>query len=213
VVVCAKELGDPKAAPVLDVGAGTGRNAIALAQLGHPTDALERIGAFAAQLREAARGLENLDVMQADITTPGLALRRCHYRLVILSEVLSHFSTVDEVRSAISAIAEAMAPGGLLVLNAFLPIGGYVPDRAAREAAYTAISSLFTHDELAFISTDHPFEHVSEESVFEFERANLPSHAWPPTSWYEQWVRGGNVFDTRHGPSPIELRWLVYRRV
>jgi 2-polyprenyl-3-methyl-5-hydroxy-6-metoxy-1,4-benzoquinol methylase len=34
------EVADPQAHPVLDVGAGTGRNALALARRGHPVDAV-----------------------------------------------------------------------------------------------------------------------------------------------------------------------------
>src|SRR3984885_6148145 len=37
----ASEAADPGAYPVLDVGAGTGRNALALARHGHPVDAVE----------------------------------------------------------------------------------------------------------------------------------------------------------------------------
>src|SRR5207244_4463332 len=43
VMALARELGDPKSAPILDIGAGNGRNTIPLARLGHPVDALEPV--------------------------------------------------------------------------------------------------------------------------------------------------------------------------
>src|SRR5271156_5545637 len=48
------EVGDPQAHPVLDVGAGTGRNALALARRGHPVDAVEMSPKFADIIRAEA---------------------------------------------------------------------------------------------------------------------------------------------------------------
>ena len=44
--------------PVLDVGAGTGRTALALAREGHEVVAIDRDDELLSQLRERARGLE-----------------------------------------------------------------------------------------------------------------------------------------------------------
>jgi len=57
-----------------------------------------------------------------------------------------------------------------------------------------------------------PLKLVSDESVYEFEKANLPAAAWPPTGWYEGWVSGQDVFDVEREMSPVELRWLVYKK-
>jgi hypothetical protein len=50
----AAQLGDPGSAPILDVGAGNGRNSLALARQGYPVDALELTQVLADQLLEAA---------------------------------------------------------------------------------------------------------------------------------------------------------------
>jgi len=53
---------------------------------------------------------------------------------------------------------------------------------------------------------------ISDDSVYEYEKANLPDGAWPPTSWYADWVTGRDVFDLPPEECPIELRWLVYEK-
>ena len=53
---------------------------------------------------------------------------------------------------------------------------------------------------------------VADDSVYEYEKANLPDGAWPPTSWYADWVTGRDVFDLPPEENPIELRWLVYQK-
>jgi hypothetical protein len=48
--------------------------------------------------------------------------------------------------------------------------------------------------------------------VYEYEKTHLPDGAWPPTSWYADWVSGHGVFDVQGETSPIEMRWLVYQK-
>ena len=57
-----------------------------------------------------------------------------------------------------------------------------------------------------------PLELISDESVHDYEKDHLPPQGWPPTSWYVNWVSGLDVFDVPREDSPIELRWLVYRK-
>jgi SAM-dependent methyltransferase len=200
-------------APVLDVGAGTGRNALALAAKGHPTDAIEMVPAFCKAMRDSAvRSSLPLRVFEADILSSQLRLERAHYRLAFASEVLTHFGSADEARALFVKLADALAPGGLLLFNVFLGRNGYEPDRLAREFGHTWFASLFSRSELAFLVDELPFEFVSDESMFEFEKAHTEPTAWQPTSWFESWSQGSNVFDLPVGKAPIDLRWLVYRR-
>jgi hypothetical protein len=48
--------------------------------------------------------------------------------------------------------------------------------------------------------------------VYDYEKAHLPEGAWPPTSWYADWVSGLDVFDLPREECPIEMRWLVYQK-
>ncbi|MEI9950006.1 MAG: class I SAM-dependent methyltransferase [Pseudomonadota bacterium] len=213
VMSVAATLGDAGGAPVLDVGAGTGRNALALAAKGHLADAIELVPAFCKALREsAASSALPLRVFEADVLSETLRLERARYRLAFASEVLTHFGTVEEARALFVKLADALAPGGLLLFNAFLGRNGYEPDRLAREFGHTWFTSLFSRSDLSFLVDELPFELVSDESAFEFEKAHTEPTAWPPTTWFESWSQGSNVFDVPIGKAPIDLRWLVYRR-
>jgi len=200
-------------APVLDLGAGTGRNALSLAQQGHPTDAIEMVPAFCQAMRDSAAGSTlPLRVIEGDISSTELRLEPAHYRLAVVSEVLTHFGTAEEARPLFVKLADALAPGGLLLFNVFLGKNGYEPDRLAREVGHTWFASLFSRSDLSFLVQELPFELVSDESVFEFEKAHTAPAAWPPTTWFESWSQGSNVFDLPRGKAPVDLRWLLYRR-
>jgi hypothetical protein len=98
------------------------------------------------------------------------------------------------------------------VFNIFLPRLTYLPDAAARELGQQCYTSIFTDAELVASVADQPLELISDESVHDYEKDHLPAHGWPPTSWYANWVSGLDVFDVARDESPIEMRWLVYRK-
>lgn len=203
---------DPAACPVLDVGAGTGRNSLALARRGHPVDAVEMSGQFAAVLRaEAAKESLPVRVLERDVFASHDDLRR-DYRLMLLSEVVSDFRATEQLRRMFELSADCLAPGGRLVFNVFLPKDGYEPDAAARELGQQVYTTIFTRAEMANAATGLPLTLVADDPVFDYEKANLPEGAWPPTSWYANWVSGQDVFDVPREASPIEMRWLIYRK-
>ena len=45
------------------------------------------------------------------------------------------------------------------------------------------------------------------------DKQTLTDRAWPPMGWYADWVSGLYVFDIVFDESPIEIRWLGYRKV
>lgn len=198
--------------PVLDIGAGTGRNSLALARRGHPVDAVEMTEKFADIIRSEAHA-ESLDVrvVQRDVFAATEDLRR-DYRLIVLSEVVSDFRSVQEVASVFELAARCLAPGGQLVFNVFLPRIGYHPDSAARELGQQFYTSIFTYSEVSDAAAQAGLDLVADDSVYDYEQANLPAGAWPQTSWYADWVSGLDVFDVPREDSPIEMRWLVYRK-
>lgn len=200
-------------ARALDVGAGHGRNALPLAQRGLAVDALELVPALCERLRANARDAAlPMNVIESDLFADELALPAACYALVVLSELVSHFRTQEQLQVALAKLARALAPDGLLIMNAFLPAPGYAPDRLVREASQVALASVFTPSELGSVAGELGLELLSDESAYEFERANLPAGAWPPTRWFESWATGRNLFDVPAGQSPITLRWLVYRK-
>jgi SAM-dependent methyltransferase len=208
----AGETADPSGHPVLDIGAGTGRNALALARRGHPVDVVEMTPKFADIIRaEAEREGLGVRVIQRDVFATMEDLRR-DYRLILLSEVVSDFRTTQQLRGVFELAAGCLMPGGRLVFNAFLARPGYTPDSAARELGQQVYTTIFTRDELATAAGLLPLALVGDDSVYEYEKTHLPDGAWPPTSWYADWVSGQDVFDIEREACPIEMRWLVYQK-
>lgn len=202
----------PREFRVLDIGAGTGRNALALARRGHPVDAVEMTPKFAATIRaEAAEQQLDVRVIERDVFATADDLR-ADYQLMVLSEVVSDFRSVAELRGVFELAARQLAPGGQLVFNIFLARHGYLPDDAARELGQQTYSTIFTRRELAYATTGLPLELLDDDSVHDYEQAHLPPGAWPQTSWYPDWVRGLDIFDVEPDVCPVTMRWLVYRK-
>jgi SAM-dependent methyltransferase len=206
----ANEAADPRTYRILDIGSGTGRNALALARRGHPVDVVEMTPTFASMIRSDAQR-ESLDVcvMNRDVFTANDDLRH-DYQLILLSEVVSDFRTTQQLRSLFELAAQCLAPGGRLVFNTFLPRGGYTLDQATREFGQQMYTSIFTWDEMSTAAAELPLELVADDSVYDYEQEHLPPGAWPPTSWYADWVSGLDVFTIEREKCPIEMRWLVY---
>lgn len=206
------EAENPASSRVLDIGAGTGRNSLAIARRGHPVDAMEMAGEFAEMIRTAAAD-EALDitVLQRDMFAAADDLRR-DYWLIVLSEVVSDFRTLAELRAVFELAADCLKPGGCLVFNPFLAREDFQPDDAARQYAQQAYSTIFTYADLAAASKGLPLELISDISVYDYEKAHLPAEEWPPTNWYPNWVSGLDIFAINREQSPVELRWLVYRK-
>jgi SAM-dependent methyltransferase len=211
----AHSLGEPASVTILDVGAGTGRNALPLARQGFAVDALEPAPALVKLLKDAVTeaGL-SVGVVEGDILDQGLVLPRAHYRMLFLSEVVaSHFRTVEQIRQLFQAAERVLEPGGLLVFNAFLTDGGYKPEDAARQLSQILWCVLFTRRDLEAASQGLPFERVTDEPASEYEKAHLPEGQYPSTGWYEGWSAGLDLFDLPAERAPLELRWLVYRKM
>lgn len=210
-----KSIPNPAAtAPILDIGAGTGRNTLPLARLGYPVDAIELTPEFASQLQTAA-SVEKLPVTVAvaDILNPLIQMRSGYYKLAIASEVVSHFRSADQLRLLLSKMCDALSKDGLFLFNIFLAVDEYEPDALARQMAEVAWSSLFTRKELTDAIAGLPLEVISDESAIAYEQANLPAEAWPPTGWFLAWATGKSVFPLAQGKSPMELRWILCKRL
>jgi SAM-dependent methyltransferase len=215
VMELARSLGEPKDVPVLDIGAGTGRNTLPLAKAGFPTDAIELTPSLAAILRaEAEKEGLSVRVFEGDAVGGGMEIPDGHYRLVFLAEVIaSHIRSNEQVRALFEGAADALQTGGLLLFNLFLPADGYRPDSLAREMSQIFWCNLFTRGDVATAMSGLPFELVSDESTHDYELAHQPAEGWPPTGWFVDWARGNDLFDVARGRAPMELRWLTYRKV
>jgi SAM-dependent methyltransferase len=208
----ANEAIDPRTHRVLEIGGGTGRNALPLARRGHPVDVVEMTPKFAEMIRSAAEKESlNARVIVRDVFSTTDDLRR-DYQLIVLSEVTPDFRSAQQLRGLFELAAHCLAKSGRLVFNIFLARRGYTPDQAAREFGNQEYTGMFTRREMAAATAGLPLELVADDSVYDYEKAHLPQGAWPPTSWYENWVSGLDVFPVERELSPIEMRWLVFRK-
>jgi 2-polyprenyl-3-methyl-5-hydroxy-6-metoxy-1,4-benzoquinol methylase len=212
VLAIVRQLGEPHGQNVLDIGAGTGRNTLALARLGCTVDAVEMTPKFAEMLTTAARQ-ESLKVrvICQDVFN---ARNELHgpYTLILLSEVVSDFRTVEQLRTLFEIAVQHLAPGGSLLFNVFVSRPHYSADDAAREFAQQVYACFFSPEELSVASNGLAMTLTSDESVHDYEKTHLPASAWPPTGWYPGWVSGQDVFHLPPEDCPISMRWLVYRK-
>lgn len=198
--------------PVLDVGAGVGRNSIPLAKKGHPVDAIEMTPEFCQLLlKESQEQSLPLRVIQGDVLNPRLQLPQECYHLGIVSGVISHFRNLEQVQNLFTKLSTAMVPGGFLLVNVFLTNGDYQPDEKARQLSQVQWSYFLTREEWQNLIGSLPLTVISDESVHDYELEHLPAEAWPPTTWFINWSKGRDVF--HQNIPPIELRWLLLRRV
>ncbi len=208
----AGEVADPAGSPVLDIGAGTGRNALALARRGHPVDVVEMTEIFADIIGEQARqNALDIRVINRDVFATDADLRR-DYRIILLSEVVCDFRSPEQLRRLLELADRCLAPGGSLVFNIFLADAGYAPDEAARQFGQQVHTAFFTRPELEAALGGLALRMVSDDSVYDYERANLPDGAWPPTGWYANWVSGHDLFALDREHCPIDMRWLVFAK-
>ncbi|WP_413162367.1 class I SAM-dependent methyltransferase [Capilliphycus salinus ALCB114379] len=206
----ASQLGSAATAPILDVGAGVGRNTLPLARLGHPVDAVELTPEFAQIIAKEAKA-ENLPVraVQSNILNPALKLPQKYYKLAVVAEVISHFRALSEVQTLLNVMCETIQPGGLLLFSTFVADEGYEPDEKVREMSQVQWSYLLTRPELNGAMQGLPLQVLSDESVYEYERTHLSAEAWPPTPWFEHWALGRDVFPIPN--PPMSLRWILCR--
>lgn len=211
----ARSLGVPGDVTILDVGAGTGRNALPLAREGFVVDALEPAAALANVLQADATPEQlTICLLPGDILDPELVLPRPSYRMLLLSEVVaSHFRTVEQLKALFMVAARLLEPGGVLVFNAFLSQGGYKPDAVARQLSQVMWCALFTRRDLEEAAQGSGLERQADEAAAEYERTHLPEGQYPSTGWYESWCAGQDLFDLPAERAPMELRWLVYRKM
>ncbi len=197
---------------VLDVGAGSGRNTLPLARMGLEVDAIELAEIFSLQLQSLSdRQSLPIKVIQADILNPLVRLPFGSYQLAVLAEILPHFRDPDQVKLTLMKMCDGVAKDGLILFNTFITQSDYIPTEAERQVAQVSQAFFLTEIELTSCLEGLPLEILSRESVYEYEKANLPSEAFPPSPWFELWTRGKLVFDREE--VAIALEWILCRRL
>jgi SAM-dependent methyltransferase len=209
----AASLGSPGDVPVLDIGAGTGRNALPLAKAGHPTTVVEFAPSLLGIMRKDMEESKiEVAILEGDVLDEAVVLPPNAFRLVILCEVVTHFNEVHHLRRLMSRVVETLQPGGLVLFSAFLSHDAYTPDKLCREASRAFWASVFSRKDLELAAEGLPLERLSDESAYDYEKEHLPADGWPPTGWYPSWALGHDVYKLQGLKAPIELRWITMRR-
>jgi len=122
-----RELAEQAGGPVLDVGAGTGRVSLDLAQRGHEVVAIDVDAELLAALRERAGDLP-VETVAADARELDLGDRR--FALVIVPmQTLQLFGGPDGRAAFLRAAHRHLTPGGLLAAALADPLDGVEDDR------------------------------------------------------------------------------------
>jgi SAM-dependent methyltransferase len=198
----------PLAARVLDLGAGTGRNALYLASLGHPVDAIDLVPKFVQGLaaEAGARGLP-LRAIQSDVL-------RCRdnlapsYTLIIASGLIGDFRSRADLRALFELASARLELQGKMLLNVHLAVSGYVPEPAVRQWAEQCCATCFTRGEFEEALRGLPLRVTHECRAFDFEREHLPAADWPPTAAFPEWAQCQHMFALPAEQTPIELWWI-----
>jgi SAM-dependent methyltransferase len=224
-VAIARELGlaDLK---ILDVGAGTGRNAFPLAALGGAVDAVELNADFAKQAASLAAKITDanfprkgsarqVNFITGDFLDARLRLPRAPYDFVLLAEVLSsHARDVSAVHAFLLRIRACLRPCGMALCSLFICDPPEALTALARQIGNHYLSCVFTERDIAHALEGTGLARVAQEPVAEFERAAALTGTWPPTPWFEDWAAGRNVFGLSKAlPSPVALVWLTLRAI
>ena len=214
VMQVARSIGESASVRVLDVGAGTGRNAIPLAGEGFLVDAIELVPSLASLLRaEAGKSRSDVRVFEGDVLDPAIGIANGNYELIILAEVVaSHFRNIERLRLLFERAADWLKPGGLLLFSSFISMGSRRLTAIERELSEVMWCPVYRRSQLSEAAKRLPLVLVSNESAHDFEGQHLDKSAWPPTGWFSQWAKGLDLYDLSQENSPIELRWIVYRR-
>jgi SAM-dependent methyltransferase len=121
----AAERGDP----VLDLGCGTGRVALHLAELGHPVTGVDSEPDLVRELsrRARARGLE-VDAVAADVRS--LALEARFALAIAPMQVAQLLGGRDGRRAMLDSVSRHLAPGGVLAIALADPFEGLPAESA-----------------------------------------------------------------------------------
>jgi SAM-dependent methyltransferase len=111
-----RELAGMRPGPILDVGAGTGRVALALGRDGHEVVALDRDGELLAALAERAAA-EGLDVASVEADAAGFELEGAAFGLILVPmQTIQLLDGLSARRGFLDAARRHLRPDGLLAI-------------------------------------------------------------------------------------------------
>ena len=165
--------------PVLELGAGTGRVALAIAKAGIDVVGVEPMASMLKQARQRRERLphatqQRLELREADLER--LRLRRKFPLVIAPFNVWMHLYTREQIERGFATVRHHLAPGGRFAFDILLPDpvclardpfkahrGGEVPH--PRDGVRYRYSEYFSYDPVTQIETVvMDFEHPSEKA-------------------------------------------------
>ncbi len=176
--------------PVLELGCGTGRVLLPLAQAGYSVVGVDISGAMLARARTKARRAgvaRRVALLQADVTH--LALGRPFPLIIYAANSFMHHTTQGEQREVLLRIRDHLRPGGLVILDLFNPDIHYLSEHTGR------------------VELVRRWEEENGTTVLKFQavRAFPDRQLLDVTNIYERNLGGGCV---ERVVAPFQLRYL-----
>jgi malonyl-CoA O-methyltransferase len=160
-------LGGGRFDSILEIGSGTGKNTVFLAEIGKQVHALDFSAGMIAKAIEKVKA-ENVRFETADLTKRW-DCKDSAYDLILCSLVLEHIENLSHI---FAEAARVLRPGGKFLINELHPFKQYGGTKARFERADQTIEvDVFVHHISEFI-------HAAEESGLKLEKFN--------EYWHEQ---------------------------
>ena len=159
------------AGPILEIGAGTGRVALALAEAGHDVVGLEPSAAMRARAQQKADRAQLADRTRF---VPG-DMRRFkidqHFGLIVAPlNTFLHNLTLDDQLATLRSIRPQLRPGGLLVLDCFNPDPAHAFDDHALTLQRAQLDPATGTASLLYVSRTVDWAAQQQENVYIAER-------------------------------------------
>jgi ubiquinone/menaquinone biosynthesis C-methylase UbiE len=160
---------DAGGGPVLELGVGTGRLAIPIAELGLEVVGIDASPAMLDQLREK-RGGASVEAVLGDMADPPVGDRRFAVVLVAYN-TLFNLIEVEAQRRCLARAAERLLPGGSVVVEAFVP--------AETEPAQAVSPRTITADRVVLsVSRSDPARQEALGQYVEITEAGISLRPW-----------------------------------
>jgi SAM-dependent methyltransferase len=185
-----------RGARVLELGAGTGRLAIPLAQTGLAVTALDASAPMLARLR-AADPDQRVETLQADMVD-GLPPGPFDAVLVAYNTFFSGLLDPSRQRGCFAAVAARLAPKGSFVIEAF------VPEDPPRSGDHVGIRSMTASAVVLSVSRHHP-DHQQADGHFVELRDGEPVRLRP---WAVRYATPAQLDEMAAGAGlSLQHRW------
>ncbi len=159
--------------PILEVGSGTGRVALALAQEGHRVVGLEIADAMRAVAQDKANWAQLADRAEFVIGDMRRFKIDQHFGLMIVPlNAFLHNLTLDDQLATLACFKKHLRPGGLLVIDCFNPDPAYAADDGRLIVQRSVIDRETGQPALLLLSRSTDWAQQRQEITYLIDRPN-----------------------------------------